>query len=280
MIKNSIWSEIAVTNELEPEDLNSLASWALRVYFGPNQKGKSWYQDNVTPETVLEHFLSPTSPISPEAMVEVWKAIPSLRAALERLDHHQLDAVTQYLQRGTEPSSRYTQGDSTLKEMAIDLGGITGTMVNKLANSAIDKLQRLTGGMSLADMEPEDLNSMFDLIEYSRLVAANEYAATLRSFKGNIPAFIENQVKNLNLTENEAKVVTQTEQDGLAILAEMEHDRIIVILLEDLNSYDNLFLGFQNAASKKIFPRRSGRPKGSKKKISNPDICSEELTED
>jgi hypothetical protein len=82
------------------------------------------------------------------------------------------------------------------------------------------------------------------------------------------------------LTENEAKVVTQTEQDGLAILAEMEHDRIIVILLEDLNSYDNLFLGFQNAASKKIFPRRSGRPKGSKKKISNPDICSEELTED
>jgi hypothetical protein len=45
----------------------------------------------------------------------------------------------------------------------------------------------------------------------------------------------------------------------------MEYERAVAILLEDLDSDDNLFLGFQNAASKKVFPRRSGRPKGSGK---------------
>ena len=116
------------------------------------------------------------------------------------------------------------------------------------------------------EMEGEDLNAMFALIEHAQILAASEYAASLLAAQGRIQEFIDSQVSALNLTPIEASAVTQDERDGLMILSDMEFHRIIPILLEDLNSDNNLFLGFQNAASKKVFPRRSGRPKGSGKK--------------
>lgn len=268
MALGTVWAEVVNTNKLTGDNLREIAEWAHRVYFGPGNEGKRWYRDGVTRENVLLEFLLPESPISPEALVEVWKAIPSLRAALERFDHNELDSVMEYLQRpkDVDTTPRYTQGDCTLKEMAASLGGITGTMVNKIFVSGADKLQRLTGGVSPMEMEGEDLNAMFALIEHAQLLAASEYAASLMTFKDNIPGFIQSQVAALNLTEIEARSVSQDERDGLMILSEMEHARIVAILLEDLNSDDTLFLGFQNAASKKVFPRRSGRPKGSGKK--------------
>jgi hypothetical protein len=268
MALGTVWAEVVNTNKLTEDNLQEIAEWAHRVYFGPGNVGKRWYRDGVTREGVLLEFLLPESPISPEALVEVWKAIPSLRAALERFDHNELDSVMEYLQRpkNVDTTPRYTQGDRTLQNMAADLGGITGTMVNKIFVSGADKLQRLTGGVSPMEMEGEDLIVMFAMIERAQLLAAAEYAALLMAFKGNIPAFIQSQVEALNLTEKEARLVSQCEQDGLMILSEMERNRIVAILLEDLNSDDTLFLSFQNAVSKKIFPRRSGRPKGSGKK--------------
>lgn len=270
MAFGTVWTEVVNTNKLTGANLQEIAAWAHRVYFGPGNEGKRWYRDGVTTENVLAEFLLPESPISPEALVEVWKAIPSLRSALERFDHNELDTVMEYLQRpkGGDTTPRYTQGDHTLKEMAATLGGITGTMVNKIFVSGADKLQRLTGGVSPMEMEGEDLNSMFALIEHAQVLAASEYATSLIGFKGNIPGFIESQVGALNLTEIEARAVTQDERDGLMILSEMDHTQIVAILLEDLDDENNLFLGFQNAASKKVFPRRSGRPKGSGKKNS------------
>lgn len=267
MAFGTVWTEVVESNELTAEQLDDVASWALRVYFGPGNEGKRWWKTNVTKEGVLDEFLLPESPISPEALVEIWKALPSLRAALERFELSELDSVEDYLQRSkNEQSPKYTQGDRTLKEMAKTLGGITGTMVNKLFVSGADKLQRLTGGVSPMDMEGEDLVSMFELIDHAQTVAAAEYASSLLSCKGDIHEFIKHQISALNLTEIEARAVTKEEFTALGIISEMEHARVVAILLEDLNNDDNLFLGFQNAASKKIFPRRSGRPKGSGKK--------------
>lgn len=282
MALETVWAEAIRTNELTTENLNALADWALRVYFGPSNEGKRWYRSTgVTRENVLDQFLLPDSPISPEAMVEVWKAIPTLRVALERLDNNELDAVADYLQRpkgNVDTVPKYTQGDCTLKEMAKTLGGITGTMVNKIFVSGADKLHRLTGGVSPMDMEDDDMHSMLSLVEHAQLIAAAEYAAALLSFNGDIPGFVKSQVEALNLTEIEARAITPEECDGLLILSEMEQARIIMVLLEDLNSNDNLFLGFQNAASKKVFPRRSGRPKGSgKKKLSFDVLESSEI---
>lgn len=263
-----VWSEVVKNKKLTASDLKDLAGWALRVYFGPSNEGKRWYKSGVTEETVLNEFLHPEAPISPEAMVEVWSAIPSLQNALGRLDDGELDAVADYLQRPKDGDGtpRYTQGDRTLKNMAATLGGITGTMVNKIFVSGADKLQRLTGGVSPVDMEAEDLNAMFALIEQAQWVAAGEYAASLLSFRGDITGFIKSQIEALNLTEIEARAMTESEFVGLKILSGMEFERVVAVLLADLDMDDNLFLGFQNAASKKIFPRRSGRPKGSGKK--------------
>jgi hypothetical protein len=273
-----VWSEVVNNYKLTSENVQELAKWACRVYFGPGNEGKRWYRGGVTTDNVLEEFLRPEAPISPEAMVEVWKAIPTLQAALGRLDVGELDAVAEYLQRpkDEDPTPRYTQGDCTLKEMATSLGGITGTMVNKIFVSGADKLQRLTGGVSPADMEAEDLTSMFALVEHAQMLAASEYASSLLSFKGDVSGFVNSQIATLNLTEIEARAMTPEEFQGLQILSEMDHARIVAILLADLDETDNLFLGFQNAASKKVFPRRSGRPKGSGKKNSS---VSEETSE-
>lgn len=266
-----VWSEIVENYKLTPENIQDLATWAYRVYFGPKNAEKRWYRTDVTTENVLEEFLSRETPISPEALVEVWKAIPSLQAALGRMSNVELDAVDEYLHRPKteDPTSGYTQGDCTLKEMASSLGGITGTMVNKIFVSGADKLQRLTGGISPADMEAEDLTSMFAFIETAQLLAASEYAKSLLTFKGDVKGFVNSQIDALNLTEIEAKAMTLEEFQGLQILSEMEYARIVAILLADLDEENNLFLGFQNAASKKVFPRRSGRPKGSGKKNSS-----------
>lgn len=275
----SVWFELAKNKKLSTEDLEKLAAWAMRVYFGPSNEGKRWYKEGVTQETVLGEFLLPDSPISPEAMVEVWTAIPGLQAAIGRIDQGDLDAVADYLNRpkDEEETTRYTQGDRTLKDMASTLGGITGTMVNKIFVSGTGKLHRLTGGVPLDDMESEDLHEMFLNIERSQEQAAKEFAASLLSFDGNIHDFIKSQIDCLNLTAIEANSLTEDEFVGLKILCEMNYDRVVDILLKDLEFSENLFRSFQNAASKKIFPRRSGRPKGSGKKQNAQDAAEEEI---
>jgi hypothetical protein len=276
----SVWSEIAKSKELGPSDLDGISAWALRVYFNPSNKGKRWYKEGLTQETVLHEFTLPDSPISPEAMVEVWTAMPGLQAAIGRIDEGDLDAVADYLNRSKEEeteSPRYTKGDRTLKDMAGSLGGITGTMVNKIFVSGTGKLQRLTGGVPLDDMEPEDLHEMFLNIEKAQETAANEFAVSLLSFDGNIHEFIKSQIACLNLTAIEAASLTENEFVGLKILSEMNLGRVVDILLKDLELSENLFRTFQNAASKKIFPRRSGRPKGSGKKRNLETATEEEI---
>jgi hypothetical protein len=103
MTLGTIWEQVVNTNSLTDEELAKIAAWARRVYFGPQNEGKRWYRCGVTEENVLGEFVLPDSPISPEALVEVWKAIPTLQAALERLDTGELDNVEKYLNRSKEP---------------------------------------------------------------------------------------------------------------------------------------------------------------------------------
>jgi len=267
MALSASWKKLTET-VLSGKETAEFSAWAKRAYFGPNNVDKPWYREGVTEETVLEEFLRPQSPISPEALLEVWKAIPGLQAALGRLEESDLDSVADYLERNNEETAKqkYTKGEKTLKSMAPMLGTITGTMVNKLFVSGRDKLQRLTGNISFEDMDADELLDLYNKIEDAQEQAAKEYASSLLLFKGDIVSFIKHQIESLNLTNNEANLITEEEYIGLRILSEMEYNKIINVLLGDLDSEINLFRGFQNAASKKIFPRRSGRPKGSGKK--------------
>lgn len=277
MTLGKIWTEITKRNKLAPKDIEAMASWALRVYFNPNNMGKIWYRDGVTLDTVLDEFVLVDSPISPAALMEVWLALPALHRAIGTLTEEDLDSVATYLQRDQSSSGipRYTQGDVTLKEMAASLGGITGTMVNKIFISGAEKLRRLTGGVSPADMEPEDYDAMIAFIEEKQYKAASDFAISLLACKGDIDSFLDCQVKLLHLTEIERAAVKQDETQGLSVIASMSHGEIVDILLTDLEEDDNLFLTFQNAASKAVFPRRSGRPKGSGKKAAAVEAIDE-----
>lgn len=268
MTLGKIWTEIVKRNRLAPEEVEAMAAWALRVYFNPDNTGKVWYRDGVTLDTVLDEFTLVDSPISPMALLEVWLALPSLQRAIGALTEEDLDTVATYLHRdqGDSGVPKYTQGDVTLKDMALSLGGITGTMVNKIFISGAEKLKRLTGGVSPVDMEPEAFDAMIEFVDEKQNKAASDFAMALLAHGGDIPKFLDYQVKLLNLTEIERASVTTDEVQGLSVISGMTHAEIMDILLTDLEDTNNLFLTFQNAASKAVFPRRSGRPKGSGKK--------------
>jgi hypothetical protein len=272
MTLGKIWSDIINRNSFSSENIKGMSAWAMRVYFGPKNADKIWFREGVNEDSVLDEFCLPDSPISPRALVEVWTAMPSLQRALGVLTDNELDTVSEYLQRNATDTGvpKYTQGDCTLKEMASSLGNITGTMVNKIFISGADKVRRLTGGVSPSDMEPEAFDRMMEFINTQQLKAANAFAGSLLEYDGDIAAFLENQVKLLHLTEIERLAVTENEIQGLMVISELPHSEIVDILLTDLEE-DTLFLTFQNAASKAIFPRRAGRPKGSFKKVSVPE---------
>jgi hypothetical protein len=277
MTLGKIWSEIVKRNHLTEKEIEAIAAWALRVYFNENNSGKVWYRDGVTLDTVLDEFVLVDSPISPAALMEVWKALPALHRAIGTLTEEDLDSVATYLQRDQSDSGvpKYTQGDVTLKEMAVSLGGITGTMVNKIFISGAEKLRRLTGGVSPMDMEPAAYDAMIAFIEEKQYKAANDFASSLLAHKEDIKGFLDYQVKLLHLTEIERAAVREDEMQGLSVIAAMTYPEIVDILLTDLEENENLFLTFQNAASKAVFPRRSGRPKGSGKKSVAVEVAEE-----
>jgi hypothetical protein len=281
MTLNKKWLNLLAA--FTPDEIEKLTAWVLRVYFGPNNKEKRWFKEGFCNEEVLNEFLLPTSPISPEALLEIWKAMPGLQEDLNGMEDSELDSVSAYLSRNkTTTESKYIQGEMTIKEMAKILGNVTGTMVNKIAVSGTNKLYRLTSGVSPDDMEAEELKNLLLFIAKQQENAAKEFTARLLLCKCNIPAFVEDQVDISNLTEIEAKSITPGEIMGLEILSEMDYDDVVDILLTDINSGSSMFHTFQNAVSKRIYPRRAGRPKGSKKMMdmSEPDGPVEECDED
>jgi hypothetical protein len=175
----------------------------------------------------------------------------------------ELDMVGNYLSRDKNESSipNYNKGEATLHEMSDELGNITATMVNKIFTSAAEKLRLLTGGTSPEDMEDEALTKLLARIDQAREEAAKVYAVALKGHQGNIQAFLDAEVKAQHMTGTERESVTSLEIQFLTALAEMEPEEIIRALLADIEEDDNIFKTFQNAASKRVFPRRAGRPR-------------------
>lgn len=265
-----IWETLLKHRDIKEEQLPALADWAFKTYFGTNNAGKRWYVNGMTPEVVLNEFCRPMTPISPIHLVALWRDAPGIRKGLGAIDaDREIEAVMAYLGKGDSTGiPAYTKGEATLGEISDGLGNITPTMVNKIFASGAQKMRELTGGLSPEDMDDDDLSDLLDRIEVCRQETAVEFLQDLRTHKGNIAAFIEAQIKCSNMTRTESEMITLDEIQCLGVLCELTDKEIVATLLADIDDEDdNLFKTFQNAVSKKMFPRRTGRPRGVKNKV-------------
>lgn len=264
MILTSLsWKAAIKKYGLKNKDLEEMGSWVLCRYFGEENQKKPWFLPDLTPEQALRHLSeSPHSPITPDQLSDTWKVLPVLRVKLGREEvDEDLEAVSTYLKQSRRNT---TNNFSEVKpsEVSEYFGDITTTMVNKIFVGAAQKLRELTNGLSPEEMEDQDLKNLMERIDISREEAAEEFAATLKASNGNMRNFLEALRKTKQVSKVELRRVSP---DELEVLKEMslvlDPQEIEQILLADIEEDDNFFLLFQNAASKKLFPTKAGRPK-------------------
>jgi len=264
MILTSLaWKAAIKKYGLKNKDLEEMGFWVLRRYFGEENQRKPWFLPNLTPLQALQHLSdSPQSPITPYQLSDTWKILPVLRARLGREEaDEELEASLTY-PKPSRKNSTSNFSEAKLSELSKYFGDITTTMVNKIFVGAAQKLRELTNGLPPEEMEDQDLKSLMERIDISRKEAAEEFAATLNASNGNMRKFLE----TLKETKQISKVdLRRVSPDELEVLKEMSlflaPQEIQQVLLADIEEDDNFFLLFQNAASKKLFPTKAGRPK-------------------
>jgi len=274
IVKEEVSAAI-LKEELSPyldkvHDKKALSAWLMRQYFNPNKDTKKiWYDPSVTEQNVLDHLSSTekkgTFPLSTKEVAELWKLKKNLGASMGKLSDKELALV------GSEPASKkaaepeeekqtYQTGETTLRDIGQELGGLTPTMINKLGATAQEKFKKLFGGETSDDATGQTKNLM-QKIQRAREVTADEFVAALKSAPS-VAAFLESLVKSQILTANELKLIEPEEMEGLDILREKEPERAKMILVQDIEEDDNLFKTFQSAVSKKMLPYgKRGRPR-------------------
>ena len=275
-MSDEVWNGAVLAKGLSDKQVDELRSWAFRVYFGERNQNKPWYDSKITESTVLRVFTLLNSPISPISLIELWLALPSLQRDLSSMEDKDLNLVATYLGRDRKVCiPKYNNGDASLRDMASTLH-VTSTMITKIFSSSSEKLRILTNGLPFDEINEDVTIELLDRIKLIQEKAANEYAFHLWRAEDPI-AFLRNLVEKTILTENEWADVSIHEIEALRLLLEMKFENAIEVLLLDLEDEDNIFKSFQNFASRRLFPRRSGRPLGSKNAKS--ELVEDELPE-
>lgn len=244
-------------------DKDKMIGWVMRQYFNPEKHAdKLWYDASVNPDNVLEYVSDPKNhfPLTPKELADLWKLKKSLGASLELAAKDFEDLPDE--EEEDEDKTTYQTGEVTLKDIGKELGGLTPTMINKLASSGGEKIKKLTHGVAPWDMNEEQWEDLLKTIKEARQEVAQVYAENLKSYGGDVKAFLESLVKAHILTPSDLKLVTDQEVEGLALLSQKSTDQIVNVLLHDIERDDNVFKSYQSAVSKKVFPpAKRGRPK-------------------
>lgn len=243
-------------------DKSKLVGWIMRQYFNPGKHvDKVWYDASVDLGNVLQYVSDPKNnfPFTPKELADLWKLKKSLGASLELVakDFGEFPEDEE-----DEDKTTYQTGEVTLKDIGKELGGLTPTMINKLATSGSEKIKKLTHGVAPWDMNEEQWGDLLKTIKEARRDVAKIYAENLKSYGGDVKAFLESLVKAHILTPSDLKLVSDQEFEGLALLSQKSTDQIINVILHDIERDNNVFKSYQSAVSKKVFPPgKRGRPK-------------------
>lgn len=255
-------------NKVPKSQREEFAAWIMRQYFDPTKhKEKSWFDPSVTQDNVLEYISSTRGsklfPNSPRNLVNLWKIKQDLGAKLGTTVAD-LEAPEEPEPEPEEEKAKYQTGDVSLKDIGKELGGVTPTMINKLATSGAEKFSKLTGGKHPEDLDDEELEGFLRKIQQARVEGAEQFADLLLAAPS-VSKFLEGLAKAQILTPTDLKIISPEEVDGLDILRGKDKERIMLILLQDIEDDDNLFKSYQSLVSKKVFPPgKRGRPKKKK----------------
>lgn len=254
-------------DKISKSDKDEFKAWIMRQYFDPAKHGdKVWFDDSVTADNVLDYISSAEGsrlfPSSPKNLVGLWKSKQFLQgrlgAAVDDLEGPDPDAEP------GEEKAKYQTGDVSLKDIGKELGGVTPTMINKLATSGMGKFAKLTQGVHPEDLDDEDLEGFLRKIKAARQEAAVEFADRLHAAT-TVTDFLQSLAKGQILTPTDLKIIAPEELEGLEILKGKPKENVALILLQDIEDEDNLFKTFQSLVSKKVFPPgKRGRPKKKK----------------
>lgn len=253
---------------------SDFAAWLMRQYFNPEKHSdKVWYDDEVTKDNVLDYVTQMSStgifPQSPKSLYELYKLKGQLQSSMGRLDKSgELDAISDYLddeedEEEEEQKTTYQTGEVSLKDIGQELGGITATMVNKLAASGMDKFRALAPG-GLEKMDGDELEAFLRKVNEARKEAAEDFVKRLTA-SSSAEEFIKGLKKSQILSPTDLRLISKAELDGLRMLQQREPELSKQMLMQDIQDDDNLFKSYQAMVSKKVFPpKKRGRPKKKK----------------
>lgn len=246
------------------KNIPELRAWLVRAYFNPQKhKDMSYFSDTVTKDNVLEYITAKQKvfPQSPHSIVSVWNILPDLRQALRTIPDNN-SAVK-------EKKEINLRAETSLREISISLGGLTTTMVDKIADQAVvkfsDLLKKLTSKNNYVAMEA------MEKITNARLTVAEAYADLIFTCSTPEEIFF-GLVKRGLLQKRDSEIMDTIEKECLSELIVWTQDEnmcqsdIEDIILEDLDKSVNLFRSAQQAVSRIMFP--SGNPGRPAKHVS------------
>jgi len=167
---------------------------------------------------------------------------------------------------------KYQTGEVSLKIIGNKLGNITPTMVNRLFNSAHEKVKSLTYYKPIKFLSQEEDDALETLIYSHREQAANEYVRLFREENFDIYDFIMRLNKLQYITDSELKLIDSEEIENMTYLKILFQDvklnknecdkEVKDLLKEDLENEKNVFKLYQSMVSRVAFPdKKRGRPR-------------------
>lgn len=242
-----------------------LAAWLMRQYFDPKKHADSlWYNKNVTADNVLLYVSDSLSnfPLTPAKIVDMFKCIQLFKKNLKQTERDFGPDLAAAPIEKPKQVAKYQTGEVTLASIGKDLGGLTPTMINKLSTSGINKIRKLTNGISISELQGSQIDMLDKFIMDCRIEAAIDYADLLKASKRNLEDFMINLVKSKLITAVDLKTLSPNEKLEIAKLYDKDQGEIVTSLLRDISQDSNIFKSYQCAVSRKAFPeKKRGRPK-------------------
>ncbi len=149
-------------------------------------------------------------------------------------------------------TTTYKTGEKTLLEIGKEMGGLTPTMVNKILEHGFEKLK------TLLSINEENNNQLkFDFITKKifeiRKKTATFYIKRLKESDGNAEKFLKKIKQDKLISKSDIKNIRKSEIDGIKILHDYDNKTSEMILMEDIETDENIFKTYQAAVSKNLF---------------------------
>lgn len=235
------------------KEKQEFSKWVMRQYFNPEKNHEApWFCAQVNELNVsgkIKNKELTRFPYSYSEIFHMWKLVSSVRSTLMKRHADEEE-------KSRKEKSKYQTGEITLKDIGKQVGGgVTPTMVNNILNSATIKMKKITNGVSLKDLSQEQSFAIYKKICDSREQVGTKYTRELKLSNGNVEAFFAELGKKKIVSVSETRQADDNEKFGLKLLSEKEESTVKRILLEDIESDDNMFKTFQSAVSKHVFSK-------------------------